>query len=49
MDHASVLAPIRTIAAPPSMRATPTVRVAKTSGAIAILIRRKKAVVIKER
>jgi hypothetical protein len=44
-----VLAPTRAIVAVPSMRATPTVSVAKTNGAMIILIRCKKAVVTNER
>ena len=49
MNQPSVLAPTRAIAAPPSMRATPTVSVENTSGAMIILMRRRKQVVTSDR
>ena len=48
-NQASVLAPTRAMVAVPSMRATPTVSVANTSGAMIILIKCRNAVVTRER
>src|ERR1022692_1372868 len=49
MNQPRVLAPTRAIEAVPSMRATPTVSVENTNGAMIILMRCKKLVVTNER
>ena len=48
-NHPRAFAPILAIAAAPSMRATPTTSVENTNGAMIILMRRRKLVVMREK